>query len=125
MSHHYSTISAGPEFGFPHGDARLDYTDLFAFPKPGDPSTSILIMDVQPSFDGATAGPTTAEPVAPEGLYEIKIDTDGDAITDITYQARFASSDGGAQTTTLRRQEGAQAAGTGEGGEVIVEGAPV
>ena len=31
MSHHYS----GPDFGFPHGDARLDLTDLFAFPKPG------------------------------------------------------------------------------------------
>jgi hypothetical protein len=32
MSHHYS----GPDFGFPHGDARLDFTDLYAFPKPGD-----------------------------------------------------------------------------------------
>lgn len=31
MSHHYS----GPDYGFPHGDARLDLTDLYAFPKPG------------------------------------------------------------------------------------------
>ena len=38
---------------------------------------------------------------------------------------RFSSSEGGAQTATLRRVEGAQAAGTGEGGQVIVEGAPV
>jgi hypothetical protein len=30
MSHHYS----GPDFGFPHGDARLDFTDLYAFPTP-------------------------------------------------------------------------------------------
>ncbi len=30
MSHHYS----GPEWGFPRGDARLDLTDLYAFPKP-------------------------------------------------------------------------------------------
>ncbi len=103
MSHHYSTISPGPTFGFPYGDARLDYTDLFAFPKLGDPSKSILIMDVHPSFDVIQAGPTTAEPFAPEGLYEIKIDTDGDAIADITYQVRFASSGGGAQTATLRR----------------------
>src|SRR6516225_1699023 len=29
MSHHYS----GPDFGFPRGDARLDFTDLYAFPK--------------------------------------------------------------------------------------------
>ena len=30
MSHHY----AGPNFGFPHDDARLNLTDLYAFPKP-------------------------------------------------------------------------------------------
>ncbi len=29
MSHHYS----GPDFGFPHGDARLDFADLYAFPS--------------------------------------------------------------------------------------------
>ena len=29
MSHHY----CGPHLGFPHGDARLDITDLFAFSK--------------------------------------------------------------------------------------------
>jgi hypothetical protein len=37
MSHHYS----GPDYGFPHGDARLDLTDLYAFPKPGDVGKSI------------------------------------------------------------------------------------
>ncbi len=63
MSHHYS----GPNLVFPRGDARLDFTDLFAFPKPGDPSKSILIMDVHPSFDVLQSGPTTAEPFAPEG----------------------------------------------------------
>jgi len=31
MSHHYS----GPDFSFPQGDARLDFTDLYAFPKRG------------------------------------------------------------------------------------------
>jgi len=35
---------------FPRGDARLDFTDLYAFPKPGDPSKSVLVMDVHPSF---------------------------------------------------------------------------
>src|SRR5262247_3778337 len=121
MSHHYS----GPDFGFPHGDARLDLTDLYAFLKPGDPGKSILIMNVHPSASENPPGPTTAEPFAPEALYEIKIDTDGDAVADVTYQARFALSKDGTQIATLRRMEGAQAAETGERGEVIVEGAPV
>jgi hypothetical protein len=121
MSHHYSA----PNFAFPRGDARLDFTDLFAFPKPGDPGKSILIMDVHPSVGVNPPGPTTAEPFAPEALYEIRIDTDGDAVANIAYRARFAPSGGGAQTATLRRAEGAQAAGMGEGGQVIVEGAPV
>src|SRR6476646_9099543 len=121
MSHHYS----GPNLVFPRGDARLDYTDLFAFPKPGDPSKSILIMDVHPSVGVTPPGPTTAEPFSPEALYEIKIDTDGDAVANIAYQVRFASSRGSAHTATLRRLEGAQAAGSGQGGQVLVEGAPV
>ena len=121
MSHHYS----GPDFGFPHGDARLDFTDLYAFPKPGDAGKSILIMNVHPSAGVNPPGPTTAEPFAPEALYELKIDTDGDAVADIAYRVRFSSSEGGAQTATLRRVEGAEAAGTGDGGQVIVEGAPV
>ena len=45
MSHHYS----GPDFGFPQGDARLDFTDLYAFPKPGETGKSILIVNVHPS----------------------------------------------------------------------------
>src|SRR5262245_45038482 len=98
MSHHYS----GPNFGFPRGDARLDFTDLYAFPKPGDSGKSILIVDVHPSVSVAPPGPTTDEPFAPEALYELKIDTNGDVIVDITYQLRVTSSGGGAQTATLR-----------------------
>ncbi|HKW12532.1 MAG TPA: DUF4331 family protein [Gemmatimonadaceae bacterium] len=121
MSHHYS----GPNLVFPRGDARLDFTDLFAFPKPGDSSRSIIIMDVHPSVGVNPPGPTTDEPFAPEALYEIKIDTDGDAVANIAYQVRFTSSEGGAQTATLSRLEGAHARRTGGTGEVIVSGAPV
>jgi Domain of unknown function (DUF4331) len=127
MSHHYSY----PDSGFPHGDARLDLTDLYAFPKPGGAGKSILIMNVHPSADvGGPSGtnslrPTTADPFAPEALYEFKIDTDGDAHADIAYRVRVSSSEGRARTVTVRRVEGVQAAGTGDGGEIIVEGAPV
>jgi hypothetical protein len=121
MSHHYS----GPDFGFPHGDARLDFTDLYAFPKPGDASKSILIMDVHPSVGVNPQGPSTDVAFSPEAIYELRIDTNGDNVADIAYRVRFASSADGAQTATLRRVEGAQAAGIGEEGQVIVEGAPV
>ena len=121
MSHHYS----GPDFGFPQGDARLDFTDLYAFPKPGDDGKSILIMNVHPSAGENPPGPTTAEPFAPEALYELKIDTDGDSVADIAYRVRFSALERGAQTATLRRVDGPQAAGTGDGGPVIVDGAPV
>jgi hypothetical protein len=61
MSHHYT----GPQFGFPHGDARLDLTDLFAFPKPGDAHKSILILNVHPSVSFDPRGPTMFEPSQP------------------------------------------------------------
>jgi uncharacterized protein DUF4331 len=121
MSHHYS----GPDFGFPNGDARLDLTDLYAFPKPREADKSILIMNVHPSAVVDPPGPTTAEPFSPEALYELKIDTDGDTVADIAYRVRFSSSEDGSQTATLRYVEGTQAAGMGEGGQVIVEAAPV
>src|SRR6266700_6408838 len=121
MSHHYS----GPDFGFPHGDARLDFTDLYAFPKPGDVGKSILVMNVHPSATVEPPGPTTAEPFATEALYEFRIDTDGDAVADIAYLVRFSSTEGGAQSATVRRLEGAQVAGMGDGGQVIIAGAPV
>jgi hypothetical protein len=117
MSHHYS----GPDLSFPRGDARLDFTDLYAFPKPGDASKSILIMNVHPSAAVNPFEPTTSEPFAPEALYELKIDTDGDAVANIAYRVRFLSSPDGTQTATVRRAEGALAPGTDDRGEVILE----
>src|SRR5436190_15936450 len=107
MSHHYS----GPDFGFPHRDARLDFTDLYAFPKPGDAGKSILIMNVHPSVGANPPGPTPSDPFAPGALYELKIDTNGDAVADIAYRVRFSRSQGDPLSATLRRVDGAQAAG--------------
>lgn len=109
MSHH----SSGPDFGFPRGDARLDLTDLYAFPKPGDTTKSILIMNVHPSAIVNPSGPTTAEPFAPEAVYEFRIDTNGHAIADIAYRVRVSA------------VAGAEAVGMGDNGQIIVEAAPV
>jgi hypothetical protein len=98
---------------------------LYAFPKPGEAHKSILIMNVHPSAVVNPPGPTTAQPFSPEALYELKIDTDGDAVANITYTVRFSSSKDGSQTATLRRVEGADATGAGDGGQIIVEAAPV
>src|SRR5580704_15168217 len=98
MSHHYS----GPDFGFPRGDARLDLTDLYAFAQPSGVDKSILIMNLHPSAVVNPPGPTTREPFAPAASYEFKIDTNGDAVADIAFRVRFASSGGSAQTATLQ-----------------------
>jgi Domain of unknown function (DUF4331) len=121
MSHHAS----GPNFGFPRGDARLDMTDLYAFTKPGDPASSIIVLNVHPSFRLDSSEPTTKEPFAPGALYEFKIDTDGDAVVNLNYSVQFASSGNGKQIATVRRSQGKRAAGVGDDGEVIVEQAPV
>src|SRR5947208_1253520 len=121
MSHHAS----GPSFGFPRGDARLDMTDLFVFTKPGDPSKSIIVLNVHPAFRLDSPESTTTEPFAPGALYEIKIDTNSDATADICYSVQFASSEDGKQAATVRRAQGARAVSFCHVGEVIVEEAPV
>jgi hypothetical protein len=58
-------------------------------------------------------------------LYEIKIDTNGDAIADICYSVQFASSENAKQAATVRRAQGARAVSFCDVGEVVVEEAPV
>src|ERR1700681_3283822 len=96
MSHHAS----GPDFGFPRGNARLDMTDLYAFSRPGNLSKSIIILNVHPSMAVNPVAPTTREPFAPGALYEIKVDTNGDAIADVCFSVQFAASQDGTQTAT-------------------------
>jgi Domain of unknown function (DUF4331) len=82
-------------------------------------------MDVHPSVGVNPQGPTTDLAFSPDAIYELRIDTNGDAVADIAYRVRFTSAKDGSQTVTLRRVEGARAAGRGDDGQVIVEGAPV
>src|SRR5215218_2272693 len=112
MAHHYS----GPDFSFPHGDPRVDHCDLFAFPTPGEGARSVFVIDVHPSVGINPPGPTTREPFAPAAIYELKVDANRDGVGDIAFRVRFSSSNG-AQSATVRRVEGADAAGAGEGGE--------
>src|SRR5437899_7564119 len=109
MSHHAS----GPEFGFARGDARLDMTDLYAFPKPGDPGKSILVLNAHPSVGVNPPGPTTKEPFAPGALYEFKIATNDNAVANIAYSVQFSSPEDGKRTPTLGGIKGNRPAGLG------------
>jgi hypothetical protein len=100
-------------------------TDLYAFLKTGDAGKSIIVLNVHPSFRLDSPEPTTTEPFAPGALYEFKIDTNGDAVTDLGCSVQFESSGDGKQTATVRRRKGKQADGTDDNGEVVVQQAPV
>lgn len=117
MSHHAS----GPDFGSPHGDARLDITDVYAFPKPGDAMKSILILNVHPSFAVNPRGPTTREPFAPGALYEFHVDNNGDAVVDLRFSFCFRRRDEGTQIGTLTRTYGSLAQGYSSDGDVIAD----
>jgi len=82
-------------------------------------------MDAHPSVGVNPPGQTTPEPFAPEAIYELKIDTDGDYVADIAYRVRFSSVGGNNQTATVRRVTGPDAAGIDGDGELVVDDAPV
>ena len=48
----------------------------------------------------------------------------GDMVADIAYRMRFLRSGTGEMTATVRRAEGAEAAGRGEQGKVIIQDDP-
>ncbi len=103
----------------PGMDARVDITDVYAFQKPTNPNKSILVMNVNP------LAPTLATSFETEAVYQINVDTNGDALTDISFRTRFTDTGGGGQTATVRRAVGSEARERGGGGEVIISGAPV
>ena len=83
---------------FVQTDGRIDINDVFVFHPgaPQDHSRTVLVMTVDPL--AGVLSPTTFHP---EALYELKIDTDGDARADVSYRIEFDGS-GPAQDVTLR-----------------------
>ncbi|HEY3830978.1 MAG TPA: DUF4331 domain-containing protein [Acidimicrobiia bacterium] len=68
-------------------DPVADSTDLYAFVSPDDHDTVTLIANYVP-LQGPAGGPNFYE-FGDDVLYEINIDNNNDANTDITYQFRF------------------------------------
>lgn len=115
MSNHLS----GPDFSPPAGDARLDITDLYVFTSPERAQHTVLAMNVNPMVPAMAA-----MEFHPDALYQINVDTDGDAVTDIAFNVTFVQ-DGEGQRATVRRAEGGAATALDDAGDVIIENAPV
>ena len=86
-----------PGLTSPAMDARVDITDHYAFQKPGDPSRTILILDVNP------LAPTHANEFRHDALYETLVDTNGDARPDLAFRYRFSAKNEGMQFARVTR----------------------
>ncbi len=97
------------------GDPRTDITDVYAFQKPDDEGDeevgkSILILNVNPL--------TLADSFADGALYQLNVDTDGDAVADRRFEITFSSKTDGVQTAKVQLIVGSTAT-------TIVSAAPV
>lgn len=120
-------VGFGSASGADHGDApltkadhQLDIADVYAFA--GSNGNLVLAMTVNglampgetPAFGSTDAGK----------LYQFKIDSNGDAIPDVSLNVSFSSlaAGGTTQHVTVRKAVGAQADTTSNGGAVLIEG---
>jgi hypothetical protein len=108
-----------PGLKAPGMDARIDITDVYAFQKPGDSSKSILVMNVNP------LAPTLANEFDSGAVYEVNVDTNGDAITDVAFRITFTPKVAGMQKGKVRVARGSDASRLSASGDAIIEGAPV
>jgi Domain of unknown function (DUF4331) len=109
MSHHLDSPIA-------RQDIRLDITDLYLFR--GEVGTAFVI-----NVCHSIASPLPEPGYYLEGMYEFKIDTNGDASEGITYRLQFDKRDAdGNQRYVQRRITGADAVDPNVPGKVIAEG---
>lgn len=109
MSHHLDSPIA-------RQDIRLDITDLYVFR--GETGT-VFMIDVCHSIAGEIPSPG----YHPEGMYEFKIDLNGDAVEELTYRITFDERDAnGTQRFVLRRITGAEAVDPDAAGTVLLTG---
>ena len=109
MAHHLDSPLA-------RQDIRLDITDLYVFR--GEVGT-VFCINVCHSIFGKIPVPG----YHPEGMYEFKVDLDGDAVEDLTYRVTFDERDAeGRQRYTLRCISGVDAVDPDAAGKVVAKG---
>jgi Domain of unknown function (DUF4331) len=93
MSHHLDSPLA-------RQDTRLDITDVYLF---RGTAGTVFVMNLNSSVTGNKY----PERFHPEALYEFKVDTDADAMEDVTFRVSFAHGEAdGRQALVLRRLDG-------------------
>jgi hypothetical protein len=108
MSHHLDSPIA-------RQDVRLDITDLYAFR--GEVGT-VFVINVCHSL-----GKAKIPGYHPEGMYEFKVDLNGDAVEEVTYRLTFDErGEQGKQRYAIRRIRGAEAVDPHAVGTVIAQG---
>jgi len=109
MSHHLDSPLA-------RQDTRLDITDVYLFR--GTLGT-VFVMNVNSS----AANQKYSEQFHPEALYEFKVDTDDNAVEDITFRFTFGHLEkDGRQALVLRRLEGSEAQDRKAEGMILAQG---
>jgi hypothetical protein len=83
-------------------DPALDITDAYCFAGAGDRSGPRTVF-------GVNTSPTLGLPWNPAAYYELKIDTDGDYVEDMTFRATFPIDPDGAQHVQVEQLTGAGA----------------
>ena len=79
---------------------RYDVNDVFAFPAPGNPSRTVLVLGTSSPITPAQT-PSFTFGTKDQELYQIKIDNTGDAREDLVFQVTFTGKSG-KQKVTLR-----------------------
>lgn len=93
------------------GDRALDLNDVYVFSPSAASNNTVLILTVSP-----LAAPGEVRTFNVGGFYDINIDTNGDAIEDLTFRARFKAPRDGRQRFRVVRIP------AGQGHTLIAEG---
>ncbi|WP_406464578.1 DUF4331 domain-containing protein [Streptomyces sp. NBC_01622] len=102
MSHH---------FDYPE-DETLDISDAYCFAGAGDRHGPRTVF-------GMNTSPTYGKPWNPAGYYELRIDTNGDHVEDITFRATFPIGSDGTQYVQVEQLTGAAATDRSASGTII------
>ena len=113
----------GPASGADHGDAPLakanhaeDLADVYAFA--GEGKNVVFVMTVNP-----LTMPGDSPLFDSAGLYQFRVDNNGDAVPDVTYNVTFgAAASDGTQTVSVKMANGASADTLSNDGSAVISG---